>query len=175
MIVGVDLTITGGLGMCALPLGWDLEWQRVQVETWHPGQPTRGLRLRQASERVAAFVRKHDASAVYVEMVPTQAFNATKLALVGGAVFAELSRAVGIEAIDVPISTARKFCFGAVPRGAKKGDYHAQLIRMGAPAWWGPDALDAFVVANWGANESGGCSIALPQEPKKSSRRGKKS
>lgn len=162
MIVGVDLTITGTLGMCALPLGWDLEWRRVHVEAWTPAEPTRGLRLRQAGERVADFVRRHDAQAVYTEMIPTHAFNATKLALVAGAVFAEVSRCLGLEVVDVPISTARKLCFGAVPKGAKKADYHAQLLRMGAPAWWGPDERDAFVIANWGANESGGCSIAMP-------------
>lgn len=158
-ILGVDLTWSGGLGLCLLPAAWDLEWRRVRVETHAPSPgATPGLRLRQAAEAVIKLAREADL--VAIEKVPTRgAFNVTKLAAVEGAVRAELSRALGVEAVEIPISSARKLLFGK-GRGPKKAEYHAELVRMGAPAFWGPDEMDAFVIANYAASDGGACALA---------------
>lgn len=173
-ILGVDLTMSGGLGLCALPLNWDLDWSRVVVERVPglKGAPD-GLRLSELARGALRFASLHRCRHAFAEgYLTARAFRATSIAEVGGAVRLALHENLELATQLVPLSSARKLLFGAVPRGAKKGDYHERLAAMGAPtSRWSHDEADAFVIANWGAAELGACALATPPPPKKKTKK----
>lgn len=173
-IAGVDLTFTGGLGLLVMPSDWDLDFNRCRVDTVH-ARGESGEELKKSARRVTQFCRRHNVSHIFVEAVLThQAFNVVKLAKLAGSVAAEVWSELGLEVEFVPIASARKLCFGQVPRFPKGHPYHGktkqvlhgELTKMGAPMGWTSDELDAFVIANFGAHKEGICCIAMPPPPK---------
>lgn len=174
-ILGVDLTMSGGLGLCALPLDWDLDWSRLAVEraasSWAGGLDY--FRLVELARHAVRFAVEHQCRHAFLEgYLTARAFRATNLAEVGGAIRMALCSELGLATRLVPLSSARKLLFGSVPKGAKKGDYHERLAAMGAPtSRWSHDEADAFVIANWGAAELGACALATPPPPKKKTKK----
>lgn len=177
-IVGIDLTFTGGLGLCALPADWAGDFSRVEALS-RPTCGGSGSGLARVAAEAVEFCARHGARSVWVEqpIAGGRAFNAVKLAALGGAIASALWTRLGLEVSYVPIPTARKLCFGQVPRfpkghplhGKTKQVLHEQLRAMGAPATWDGDACDAFVVSNWGSSRGGGNFVSAPVPVRKRS------
>jgi hypothetical protein len=163
-VLGVDLSLSGGLGLCAVPLSWDRDFRRVTFEVIKPtaDQP-RAMQLSELAGRVVAFVARTGATHCWIEgyTASGRAFGVQHLAEVGGVVRLALLERSNIIAETAPLSSARKLLLGKLPRGkgmAKK-TAHKSVEALAGRLLDGNEG-DAFVVANYGIAELGEVFIA---------------
>lgn len=185
VVLGIDLTVTGGLGLAAIPGDWDLDFGRVAVTSIVAPRPIekaettseRLLRLALLESGVVRFAREHRITHAFCEGYLTgSAFNATKIAEVGGFVQRALHRELGLLTHLVPLSSARKLTLGKIPSRRKNepkppGGMKAVIQKMlvdfiGVPKHWNADEIDAWVIGNWGCSEIALCCVAVPPPPK---------
>lgn len=163
VVLGLDLSCSG-LGMCAVPIGWDLDWSRVRFRTLssslEKGASPRehALRCRGLAIDVVTWARWVGATRLWIEalpgFVPKETMHAfRKNAGLHMAVLLEfIAQAFGLDPSYIDEMSARKFLLGAVPQTDRKAVVRDALTRAGAPFEDG-DQCDAFVVANWGLSE----------------------
>ncbi len=95
-----------------------------------------------------------------IESLPThQAHALVPLAELHGCVRFLLCEQ-GQRVITVPQASARKLLLGKLPRKDVKETVRQTVTSFMGCAGWGPDEVDAFVVANWLASEVGGVCLA---------------
>lgn len=162
VIAGLDLSLTGAGVAIVDASTWGLDVRRV--ESWRFGEKLKGSnetadhearvkRLRWIAGEVAR-VCAHGVTHVFVENYSFGMQHAAhQLGEIGGVVKATLHERLGLVAVPVSNSTARKLFVG---RGAGAGikDYVAAKLReIGWTA--SVDEGDAFVVMNYGLSELG--------------------
>lgn len=169
IVIGVDLSPTG-LGLVAIPLDWDLNWSRLRAAVY--GYPlsraacveAHVARLRSIVADACAFVRRCEATHVFLEGYPIMGgrgtFNLHLVCEVGGAMRLALSERLGLAARTSPITTARRLVVGPHRPAGSKALIQTAVREMGAPAAWTEHEIDAWVAANYGASELGGCCVA---------------
>jgi Holliday junction resolvasome RuvABC endonuclease subunit len=176
-VLGIDASLTS-TGLCAIPLDWDLDWQRLRCHTI-PRSLTKTASERERIERmqsiaveVRCFAVQVHATAVWIEDLPSgRAFNIPQLAELRGFIRAELARDLQLRLFvgRANQSTIRKLLLGKLPPSDRKKAVATMLDCMTAECVIQPfedgDQKDAFVVANWGLSELAAPCIALPAPP----------
>lgn len=173
VVLGVDLSLTG-LGLVAVPVNWDLRWDRVQRQTLGLALP-KGASQREYVERrralcddVARWASRRSVTHVWVEGYPMggRLFNIDKLAELGG-VLKDRMHELGLYLEPVPEVTARKLLLGKLPPRDRKAVVVETLRQLGA-GFDDADQADAFTVANYGLSELNApfITIGAPEQPK---------
>jgi hypothetical protein len=182
VVLGLDLSLTG-LGMCAVPLDWDLDWTRVRTKVRgtkrekHESAAAHWSRLEQLAIDVRVFAVLVGATHVWAEGGITKIGTGASLVALGelrSAVCLELKRECGLIVETAHQSTIRSFFLGKLPPRDRKEVTCATLRSIAADVWANKsnDECDAFVVANWGLSElAAPCIAAPPPDKKKRSRR----
>lgn len=163
VVAGLDLSLTGA-GVAVLdPLVWDLDVDRVQSARFGyklagsnatADHEARADRLVAVPDLIVDFLADRSVTHVWVENYSFGMQHAAhQLGEMGGCVKRELRKRLGIVAIPVSNSTARKLFLG---RGSGSGIKEAVVDRL-ADLEWGRsvDEGDALVVANYGLSELG--------------------
>jgi hypothetical protein len=156
--LGIDLSLLG-LGLCAVPAGWDRDFRQVRATTLEYKLPKTAsareqiARLRALALDVRRFADRVHATVLTAEDIPPHA----KFSVV---VLAELRAAVRFELTDhnyevefVNASDARRLLYGRdVPRGltpaARKAWLTDPVLRAGG-RFDDHNQVDAFAIANW--------------------------
>lgn len=163
IIVGLDLSLCNS-GMVAIPSDWDRNWKRVEHETFRTkadDYPFSAERLGQIATRCADFVRRVDATHVYVEDYLRSHRRSSvgyRLAEVGGCVKLRILEWTGLDVVPVNVTDARSLFLGsAPPRNSKlvKKVICAAFTSLGGPFGNNDHEADAAVVANYGLSEQG--------------------
>jgi hypothetical protein len=166
-VMGIDLSQTG-LGLVAIPHGWDLDWTKIARIT--VGRPLKKgappwfaiERLVFLADECVAFARKHGVTHVWIEGLPThggQFFASGQLEQVGGAVRYALWSELRLVSNTVPLNTGRKTVMGKLPRSDVKRIVHETIRSFSQLSDWTGDELDAWVAANHGVCLLGGCAV----------------
>ncbi len=154
--MGIDLSLTG-TGLLSLPFSWGLDWrkaQRAQVGYLLPEKASvmaQMQRLHRLTVEVLAFARAHRVTHVWIEEYAFSrgASRAHALGELGGAVKLALVMEARLPVEVVHVNSARAL-LGKMPRKDAKDEAHIRLTAAGAPLEWSRDALDAFLVLNYG-------------------------
>lgn len=167
VVVGVDLSHRG-LGLCAVPSDWDLNWSRL--ETARLIAPLRKdategeliERRKKLAGSVLTFCARLRATSAWIESYPLsgRVYGLAGLCELGGVV-KHMLLVSDCEVNTSPISSARKLVLGKLPRRDVKLIVHETIKSMGAPEAWSGDEIDAWVAANWGCSQLGFCSVAM--------------
>jgi hypothetical protein len=172
LVIGVDLSPTG-LALVAMPLDWDLRFERCPAAVYGYSLPRSApasahvLRLRAIVADACAFVHARSGGArhVFLEGYPIMGgrgvYNLHLVCEVGGALRMALAERLGIVARTAPLSTARRLVIGPHRSAGAKALIQKAVREIGAPASWSEHEVDAWVAANYGASELGGCAIAI--------------
>ena len=170
VVLGLDLS-TRGLGMCAVPAGWDLNWRCVRFCTLalplkRSATPREKLdRMRALALDVRIWATRVGATHVWAESVPTLGFNLITLAQLRFAVDLELYSEMGLVTLDANQSSVRKFLLGKLPAKNRKACISEALKATDDP-FDDDDQRDAFAVVNWGLSELGApCMTGLLGAP----------
>lgn len=170
VVLGIDASLTG-TGLVAVPLGWDLEWRRIQHITLGVSltklatERERLERMQMLALDVRTWAIRVGATHAWIEDLPTQAaFNIPQLAELRGFIRSELMRECGLFVERAPQSSIRKLFLGRLPPRERKQAVIAALDCM-TDVFQTADEKDAFVVANWGLSELGAPCVALPPPP----------
>ncbi len=168
VVLGLDLSLASA-GIACLPLDWDCALARVNVATIpHKHAPhndtERAERLTTVARGVIARAQVLAAGrgieAWGIESLPThQAHALVPLAELHGTV-RYLLHEQGQLVVTVPQASARKLLMGHLPRKDQKEIVRQTVTGLVGCAGWGPDEVDAFVVANWLASEQGAVCLA---------------
>ncbi len=158
--MGLDLSLTAPAA-AVLPRGWKPGQWNIPTKVFDGGITRDEGRLMMIRDGVAHYAAKHYVTHVFIEGYSYGSQNAREaLGELGGVIKVALWE-IGLQAVPIPTSSARKTLLGTIKRsslaGAKIKDYvNAQLAKMGAqfPTM---DEGDAFVVAN-----AGRASLGLP-------------
>ena len=174
VVLGIDASLTS-TGLCAIPLDWDMRWEKLRcctIPTSLPKSATdraRIERMQSIADRVRCFAVQVHATAVWIEDLPSgRAFNIPQLAELRGFIRAELARDLQLRLFveRANQSTIRKLLLGKLPPSDRKAAVAAVLDCMTAECPIKPfangDERDAFVVANYGLSELAAPCIALP-------------
>lgn len=169
VIVGLDLSLSG-LGMCAVPASWDLDWRRVRFETLtyelrkDATIREQAARLRSLARDVRTWVIWAGATRIWIEQLPSYVPAKTmhslkKNAALHGVLMLELVDQVGIEPAYVDETTARKFLLGRLPQKDRKA-HVVEALKAADDPFEDDDQRDAFCCANWGLSELGAPAMA---------------
>lgn len=155
--VGLDLSLTSP-GICTIPLDWDCDMRRVQVEHFEYSRTPksdheRAMRLHSLRNWIVG--RPTTGAAFAIESLPTHgAFAIAPLAELHGVVRLGLyMKAAHVS--TAPQATARKLFLGKLPRKDVKEIVRKTIQEIPGCGNWTGDECDAFVVANWLLGELG--------------------
>jgi hypothetical protein len=170
VIIGLDLSLRAAAA-CAVPVEWGHDLTVVQTGEW--GEPLKAdatpeQRVKRISGIVEGVVKFcFHASHVFVEEMAfaQSGSHAREVAELTGAVKHRLHRDLGIVAIPVVASHARKVLLQRLPKREVKGYVIANVRRLGGPALaWSADVIDALVVMNLGVELAGGTAMSFAGE-----------
>lgn len=174
VVLGIDASLTS-TGLCAIPLDWDLRWNRICAHTIKRSltsaatERERIERMQSIAVEIRCFAVEVHATAVWIEDLPSgRAFHIPQLAELRGFIRAELARDLQLRLFveRANQSSIRKLLMGKLPQSDRKKAVAAVLDCMTAECPIQPfsngDERDAFVVANWGLSELAAPCIALP-------------
>lgn len=183
VVLGIDLSLTG-TGLVAVPVDWDMKWERVARLSIGMDLPKGAslrehtLRRRALADDVARWASRRNVTHAWVEAAPMGGrapFNVDKIAELGGVVKDRLAE-LAIFPTPVAEMTARKLLLGYVPPRDRKAAVVAALQQCGAN-FRDADQADAFVAANYGLAELGAPFVALgmvaPEKPRKRRKEGR--
>lgn len=168
MIIGLDLSLRAAAA-CAIPIDWSHELGEVRTcvsgsALAQSATPADRLkRIMAISLGIVAFCRAHRAKHVYIEeyAFAQGASHAREVAELGGVLKFRLYDQLGIVAVPVVASRARKLLLQKLPRKDVKAWVVANVKRLPGAADWTPDEVDAFVVANAGVELAGGTAMSF--------------
>lgn len=175
VVIGLDLSLSG-LGMVAVPAGWDLRWKQVSYLSLAAPPKDRSVRgLHERYERLArdvsAWVNHYRLDErfrmqevhVWIEQlpghVPPKSVPALKKSAGLHAVVVCQLLKHDIEPRYVDESTARKFLLGKLPRSNRK-EHVVEALKAAGDPFNDNDQRDAFTIANWGLSELGAPALA---------------
>lgn len=164
VVLGIDQSPTG-LGVCAIPIEWDMDFRNIRSARFDGGSLPKGAnaherisRMSSLSMRVIDFARMHSVTHGWIESSLTGGgFQIVPQAKLAGALEVKLLDIMGLAMETAHISTVRKYLLGKLPRsGAKEIVREVVWSLPGAKkALLTGDEVDAFVIANWGLTELG--------------------
>lgn len=182
VVGGIDLS-TRGLGVCAIPVEWGLDWGALICKTFsHPlkrdaSDKQRIERNNELAWRVVDFFRQFDVVGAWVESYAlSQNTSAHTSAELGGVVKHELAVQLKLIVKTAQMASARTLFMGAgnLPRADAKEVLHTAVKSQTAVFSTG-DEIDAFVAANWGLSELDlTCIASAPAVKQKRSRKKRK-
>lgn len=180
VVMGVDVS-ERAMGLVALPWDWDLNWSRVVrhtcgVELHNNATSEQHVgRIQTLVQQGFIFAQRNKVTDVWFEgyqFTPSfgnaqrQALNARSLRLeaeVAGALKVVLYNKLGLVSEDAPLSSARKMVLGKLPRSGAKTLIHATVHSFSSVIdGWTGDEIDAWVAANYGIGQIGGCVTCHP-------------
>lgn len=184
VVLGIDLSLVG-LGLCAIPTGWDRDVRLIRsVTLTYPLRKAATTRehverLRALSMDVRTWAIRMGVTHAFMESYAySMATMAHSIGELGGVVRLELLRERNLDVQFANQSSARKFMYGRIPpRGLTQTQRKAWLLEplklMGAPVE-DHNQGDALVVANYGLSELGAPCLAhilgTPEEKPKAKR-----
>ena len=163
-ILAIDQSPTG-LGVFAIPVGWDLDFRNVLAARFDGGKLKKDATAMQRISRMAAlalrvceFARQWHVTHIWMESsLSGGAFSIVPQAKLAGAIEITLASEIGIYPETAHISTVRKYLLGKLPRSDAK-----EIVRQTVWSLDGAkmalatgDEVDAFVIANWALSELG--------------------
>jgi len=171
MIIGLDLSLRAAAA-CAIPIYWEHDLKDVRTcvsgsSLAQSATPAERLkRIMNISLGIVAFCRAHAAKHVFVEeyAFAQGASHAREIAELGGVLKFRIYEQLGIVAVPVVASRARKILLQKLPRKDMKAWVVANVKRLPGTVDWTPDEVDAFVVANAGVEISGGVAMSFAGE-----------
>ena len=170
VVVGVDCSYTG-LGLCAVPGDWGLDWSRVR-RTVLGTAPVDGPLVARAGAlardacRWIEWACLHHERAVWIEGGLSRGGKGdsvrTQSRLIG-VVEHELYRLFGIVAGHAEQTHVRKLLLGFEPPREKKAHVLGVLEQL-TPTKWNPNEYDAFASANYGLAQAGLAFVSIAKE-----------
>ena len=175
VVLGLDLSLRS-TGMCIIPEGWGGDWHALP---WalagyelrnDASERDKALRNHRIALDVEVFAKRHRVSHVWVEQYAftAQHTRAHALGELGGLVKRNLAIMNKLPLEVVSPASARTL-LGKAPKKCAK-DWALASVRLasgGILNEWPEDAVDAFVVANWGISHLvPGDAIVLEEERK---------
>jgi hypothetical protein len=160
VVLGIDLSFRGP-ACVVIPAKWDLK-----IDDGLPYQDgvfdKKGEKVPDRMERIAfslvgvadGFKVTHAFIEGYAFGLATRAHGSLLMEL-GGVVKYYFWKDLGIELVPVAAGTARKFLLGKLPRKYVKVFVQEKVYAMGAPKSWSDNAVDSFVIANYGRHSLG--------------------
>lgn len=178
IVAGLDISLTG-LGAVAVPCGWDLDWRRVERDSFgvklEKGASTREVthRLRDLARDVRTWLIRVGASHVVAEDLPPKGFNLVKLGEIRGVLRLELLDQCGLDLQFVNQSTARRILLGKLPAENRK-QHVVEALKAAGADFRDADQADAFCTVNAVLDDFGIPHLhhlLWPSEPKRTRRR----
>ena len=167
VILGIDLSMSGGLGLCLVPPDWDSDFRKCRTDTIFPKKgANQSERLWQLVDGVDRFAVSGGATEFWVEGYAASGARALHyLAEVGGAIRVHLWSYFDAELNVAHISSARKTFLGRLPqgRGVAKKVIQETLRSLSAPFAADNNQCDAFVVANHALSVRGLVFMCAPR------------
>lgn len=164
VVLGIDQSPTG-LGVCAIPTDWDMDFRNVRSARFDGGKlrkdataAERIARMSSLAVRVCDFARQCGVTHGWIEgSLSGGAFNIVPQAKLAGALEVKVYDIMGLALEPAHISTVRKYLLGKLPRSDAKTIVREVVWSLdGAKrALLSGDEVDAFVIANWGLSELG--------------------
>lgn len=160
-IAGLDLSLSG-LGAVVVPAEWDLSFRRIARASFGQSLPKKATereitdRLIDLSHDITVWLRRENATHVYVESLPTQrAWHLGPLAELRGVVRTALRRELGLDIVIANQTSVRHLLLGGLPKGLDRKAAIKEALAANGANFDDHDQRDAFVVANWGMRELG--------------------
>lgn len=170
MIVGLDLSLRAAAA-CACAKDWDHDLAHLEkTGVWGSSLKAdatpeqRVKRIAEIADGVVQFCAA--ASHVYVEEMAfaQSGSHAREVAELTGAIKHRLYRDLGLVAVPIVASRARKVLLQKLPRKDMKAWVVANVKRLPGTKDWSPDTVDAFVVMNAGLEMAGGTAMSFAGE-----------
>ena len=188
-IAGLDLSLEG-LGVVVVPASWDYEFRCVTSASFgvelekKASQREITDRLLLLSDDLTVWLDRQKATHVFVESLPTQAFNIAPLAELRCAVRLSLRRKLAIDIEIANQTSARHLFLGGLPKTTPSGEKFNkkaaidEALKAKGARFRDLDQSDAFVVANFGLAALGAPHLKHllfdPNEPKAKKPRARK-
>jgi hypothetical protein len=163
-VLGIDQSPTG-LGVCVIPVNWDMDFRNVYAARFDGGKLTKDAcahdriaRMSSLAIRVCDFARQWRVTHGWLESsLSMGAFSIVPQAKLAGALEVKILDIMGLALETAHISTVRKYLLGKLPRSDAKEIVREVVWSLDGArkALLTGDEVDAFVIANWALTELG--------------------